>query len=285
MIIFLQKHYRLLSIALFVLSSAIFISCNSETSERFNYGTDNLEAQRLYDLGWKQIMDRGEWTESEASYRKAAASDSEFLMPLSLVGRLTPDLQERDSIMIHLNANKDNLNADQRLLLDVYMKSMELLTMRDRGIAFPSGFIDEYYTISEQNFRTFVHKYPKEDYVFSEYIEILHARYGPKAAIDSLHVLATPAQKELPFLNSYEAMMQAELGKFDKALSLASRLRKKLNDPNLSSTYATYAEIYFQMDSLALAKKEVNKALTLEPNHIIAQRLQLKIDNLMSLSE
>lgn len=268
-----SKFYAIILIGL-LLNSCVQ---NSETS-RFTYGTQNKEAHLLFDQGWQQIMDRGEWTQSEVSYRKAVALDPDFLIANSLVGRLTKDLEERDAIYKMLEAKKENLTPDERLLLEVYMASMELLTIRDKNQKFPEGFIDHYYALSENNFRTFVHKYPEEDYVKAEYIEIIHAIYGPLQAIDSLHKLATSRQREIPFYISYEAIMNAELGNYEVALKQADYLRTKLDNPNLSSPYALYADIYYKMDSLQLAKEHIDTAVRIEPKHIIAQRLKKRVE-------
>lgn len=258
---------------------ALISSCNQhQETGRFSYGTQNKESYRLFDQGWQQIMDTGEWTQSEASYRKAVQLDPNFLIANSLVGRLTKDLKERDAIYRFLEANKSKRSPEERLLLDVYMISMQLLTYRDKEQPFPEGFIEKYYTTSENNFRTFVHTYPEEDYVKAEYIEILHAIYGPQQAIDSLHKLASPRQRNIPFYISYEAIMDAELGNFKAALSKADDLSLKLNNPSYSSQHALYADIYHKMDSLVLAKKYIDTAVHLEPKHIIAQRLKKQID-------
>lgn len=266
-----------------ILIGILLTSCeqDSETS-RFSYGTQNNEAHRLFDQGWQQIMDSGEWTQSEVSYRKAVALDPDFLIANSLVGRLTKDLEERDAIYKILEAKKENLTPDERLLLDIYMTSMELLTIRDKNQKFPEGFIDHYYALSENNFRTFVHKHPEEDYVKAEYIEIIHAIHGPRQAIDSIHALSTSRQREIPFYISYEAIMNAELGNYEVALQKADYLRTKLDNPNLSSPYALYADIYFKMDSLQLAKEYIDTAVRLEPKHIIAQRLKKRVDTALN---
>ena len=108
---------------------------------------------------------------------------------------------------------------------------------------------------------------------------MLHAAYGAQVAIDSLQKLATQKEiEEVTFFKSYLASLEAELGNYKKALSYADEVVVMHNDSTLAGPYATYADIYFKMDSINLASKYIDKAVSLDQKHMIAQGLKRRID-------
>ena len=261
-----------------------FYSCKNKTIPQqstidltFDYGTKSDSARYYYTKGWEYIMDNGEWTKSEAAYRKAVTIDPDFLIAKSLLGRLERDLQERQQLLKELQQDQSKATPEERLLLDSYITSIDIITAKELGKSLDINAIKEYYTTAENNLRTFIHKYPNEDYIKAEYIEVIHGQHGPQRALDSMAILASARQKKLPFYISYSAFMESELGHYDTALKKAETLKTVIGDSLKSSPYATYAQIYFDMDSLQLAEKYVNKTLSLEPHHVIAQRLKVKI--------
>lgn len=274
-------------IFILLLFTVVLVSCDSKPKSTeilevdkntFDYGTQSDSARYYYTKGWEYIMDNGEWTKSEAAYRKAVEIDSNFLIAKSLLGRLERNLDERQKLLKELQYDQDKASAEVRLLLDSYIRSIDIITAKELGNTLDKDAIKNYYSNAENNLRTFIHKYPNEDYIKAEYIEVLHGQYGPQRALDSMAALASERQKALPFYISYSAFMHSELGNYKTALNKANQLKTVINDSLKSSPYATYAQIYFDMDSLQLAKNYIERTLLLEPNHVIAKRLKVKID-------
>ena len=266
-----MKHLSLL-----LISIVLFSSCNSsdQSIKDFDYGTKSDSARIYYKKGWEEIMDNGRWTLSETYFRKAVTFDPDFLIGKSLVGRITQDLEERLKIEEELETLKTQLTQDERLVFDIFLSGIHRMNARGQNITLSSKDRATHMDLSETNFRTFVHKYPKESYIKAEYIEVLHARYGAKTALDSIALLASDTQKQLPFYITYGALLKAELGDYTTALSDI----KSLNSSLPSKPY-TLGNIYFKMDSLTIAKTYIDKAVSMDKNHLIAQGLKSAIDN------
>jgi len=111
-----------------------------------------------------------------------------------------------------------------------------------------------------------------------EYLEILHAIYGPKKAIDSLHTLVTENQKNNWFINGYLAGMYAELEQYDKALQVAQKLEQSINNVQIPKAQVVYADIYYKKQEYLLAKKYADQAVLLDSKNIDAIRLKTRID-------
>ena len=223
-------------------------------------------------------MDNGQWTLAEESFRKAVEIDPDFLIGQSLVGRITQDLDERKEILNLIEQSQQGLDGDEKLLLDVYVSSLGLLNARDQKQKITPDRISAHYSLSEKNFRKFVHRHPKESYIKAEYVEVLHANYDADQAIDSLDDLASSDQKDLPFFIGYKATMLAETGRFNPALSSAKKLEDFVNDPAMPAPYVVFAAVYSSMDSLVRAKKYIDKAVVLDPNHLIAISLKKELE-------
>lgn len=267
----------ILIIALLILS--ITFSCKKNSaSNHFNFGTENDSALYYYNKGWAYIMDTGEWTKSEAAYRKAMTFDPDFILGKGIVGKITTNLEERQSILKELEAKEEQLSADERLLLDDLLLVLELMNARDQNIKLAPGFYKNFYESSERDMRAFVYKYPHETYVKAEYIEVLHANHGAQTALDSIAILTTPEQKSIPFFLSYGAFLESELGRYPQALDKANQLKKEINDNNAPAVPYTFAQLYLDMDSLTLAKSNIERAIALDPKHQLAFRVKAKID-------
>lgn len=255
----------------------LLASCTSPADPAaFRYSSDSDSARHYYRLGWQEILDNGRWTESEAAYRRAVELDPGFLMAKTQVGRITTDLAERERLYAEVDRKRETVTGDERLLLDVYLSSMELMNRRQRGESDP-GRVEAHYELYENNLREFIHRHPEESYILAEYIEVLHARHGARPALDTLARLASPAQRDLPFLLSYAALMEAETGQFDRAWKLAERQEEVALGIGLPQLYMTRAEVWYRMDSLQQAGHWVDRTLQLEPKHILAQRLQAAV--------
>lgn len=270
---------KLFSIATCIcLGIGLFFSCNSKSpSPLFDYGTKSDSALYYYHQGWQQILDLGQWTLSEQSFRKAIDFDSTFLIGISLVGRISQNHEERVKIYNQLLREKSRVSADERLILDVFISSINLMNAREQKENIPNNLIANHREVVESNFYEFIRKYPDESYIKAEYIEVLHARYGAQIALDSLNQLANTHQLELPFYLSYAALMESELGHFDDASKWLEQLDKTINDPLIPAVPMAYAQYYFEMDSFRLAKKYVDEAVRLDENHLMAKRLQARV--------
>jgi len=266
----------------FLLISIIFLftSCNKTSqTNRFNFGTENDSALFYYNKGWAYILDTGEWTKSEEAYRKALTFDPDFILGKGIVGKITTNLEERQSILKELEAKKDKASEDERLLLDDLLLVLELMNARDQNIKLEPEFYKNFYQSAEIGMRNFIHKYPHESYIKAEYIEVLHANHGAQAALDSIDFLTTLEQKQLPFFTSYAATLQSELGNYKKAMDNAIHLKKLINNTNAPAIYFTLAQLYYDIDSLNLAKTNIEKVITLDSKHQLAYRVQKLIDD------
>lgn len=76
-------------------------------------------------------MDVGNYTACEVAYRKMMSFDKGFLVGLSLLGRITGDLKERQEIEQTLEKRKVELTGDERLLLDNYIELVKLTNLRE----------------------------------------------------------------------------------------------------------------------------------------------------------
>jgi len=259
---------------------AFSFSCQKEqTKNRFNFGTENDSALYYYNKGWEYILDTGEWTKSEAVYRKAMTFDPEFALGKGIVGKITTNLEERKTILAELDTKKEFVSEDERLLLDDLLLVLELMNARDQGIKLPKEFFENFYASAEKSMRTFIHKYPHESYIKAEYIEVLHANHGAQVALDSIDALTTPEQKLLPFYISYAAFLESELGNYNKAFANANELKQIINNDKAPTVHYTFAQLYLDMDSLDLAKSNIEKAIRLDTKHQLAYHVKKRIDD------
>tara|TARA_R110000765_G_scaffold4496_2_gene14114 strand:- start:2226 stop:3083 length:858 start_codon:yes stop_codon:yes gene_type:complete len=259
---------------------------NQITSQKeYNYGTQNDSALFHFNNGWEYIMDYGQWSLSENAFRKAVAFDSSFVIGKSLVGKISDDLNERIRLLNEINLEKSKESKDNQLLLEVTLATLELFNARDQKQKLETNFYSNLKKIAENNYKKFIHKYPNETYIKAEYIEILQSNYGSKIALDSLHLLTTEKQKEIPFFISYAATLESDLGNYKKALLIADEFNTKINNKNIPQPYVLYASIYLKMDSLSLAKSQIEKALELDPKHVFAQRFKNEIDSKLNANK
>ena len=274
----LFKGIHAISILICLLCIVPFSCQKTTNSPRFNFGTENDSALFYYNKGWEYIMDYGEWTKSEDAYRKAMTFDSTFALGKGIVGKITTNLDQRKAILKELEAKKDQVSEDERLLLNDLLSILQIFNAREQGIKLPPEFYTNFYNSAEKSMRTFIHKYPHESYIKAEYIEVLHSNHGAQTALDSMEALTTPKQKILPFYISYAATLETELGNFEKALVKADHLKKVIGDDEAPAIYYTYAQIYLAMDSIDLAKTNIEKTIQLDAKHQLAYRVQNVID-------
>lgn len=231
-----------------------------------------------YQLGWRQIMDEGNYGPAEVSYRRALQFDPKFQLGKSVLARLTPNLEERLRLFEEIQQEKITITGDERLILDVYIGLTHFTNVREEHLELVSSILDSVLKLAENNLRVIIHKYPEKVYLKSEYLEILHAIYGPKKAIDSLHTLVTENQKNNWFINGYLAGMYAELEQYDKALQVAQKLEQSINNVQIPKAQVVYADIYYKKQEYLLAKKYADQAVLLDSKNIDAIRLKTRID-------
>jgi len=269
------------------LALIVVFSCKTDTKKNnthLEYSTSE-NALKHYRKGWIRIMDEGHYGDAEVSYRRALELDSTFLVGKSVLARLTLDLNERIQLYQELQKKKGNIYGDERLVLDVYTALVYYTNLRDQGASETKIALQEALKIGEENLRKIIHKYPEEVYLKAEYFEILHSIYGPRQALDSLHMLSTISQKENPFLLGFAASMHAELGDYGLAMKKANRLLEVVNDSMLPKTYAVLADIYFKMGSLKIAKSNADRATKIDFRNLDASRLKKKIDEAIQLEK
>jgi len=271
--------------ALFSFLLLAFLSQFSHAQEKsFTYGTNDPEALQYYEQGWAYILDKGEWQKAEDAFRTAVAKDPEFLLGWSQVGRISHDPEEKAAIFEKLKKQKDRLEGWEKSLMEVYLASLEIIDSKDRGIAITPDKVMQFYQTSEKNFLEFLKTFPNEKYVHAEYIEVIHGIYGAKAGLDSLDLHQKNGLELIPFLISYKAQLLAQTGQFDLATQTAEVLEKRLNDPNLPIIAFTYSYIAFEKGNHEEVAKWIDRTLSLDNKHVIAQRLHNKIQDQLGIS-
>lgn len=249
-------------------------------AQRLSLSTKSDSCAYYYYLGWKNVLEDGDYSASERSYRKMMRFDPQFLLGMSLLGRISTNPYERDSIKAILHKRRSEIQGDERLLFDVFNELLKLSSLRAKSSEKAKAQEKKTLKLAEANLRKIAHRYPNDTHTKSEYIEVLHYRYGPKAALDSLRTLASGNELENPFLLGYAAVMEAELGMFDKALQKAQRLQIILQDQHVPKPHAVFAAIYLKMGKKEEARIAVDNALKIDAGSIDAQRLKVEIDKM-----
>jgi tetratricopeptide (TPR) repeat protein len=249
-----------------------------QTSEGYLPYTTSDSAQHYFALGWQQIMDEGRYGPSEISYRKALKFDPDFLIGQATLGRLTLDTTERKRIEQELAGSHTELPEDERELLGLYTDFVRFTNLRAYSPAAAMDMLKKVLPGGLEILGKLVRKYPAEVYLKCEYVELINSNHGPQAALDSLAILTGRQHANNHFLIGFQASLEAELGRHEKALKIARRLEALITDETTPKTWAVYADVYFAMDSLALAKKYADKAVVLDPRNLDASRLRDRID-------
>jgi tetratricopeptide (TPR) repeat protein len=244
----------------------------------FDYGTKSAEAREAYLRGWEEILDLGEWTKAEASYREAVKLDPEFQLAWAQVGRISNDPAERTSIYTKLKPIEADSTWESRLL-EVYLGSLQLIDSKDRGIAIQPEQVSHFYEISFQNFGEFLNSYPGETYIRAEYLEVIHAIQGAVAALDSIQAQENLGIESSPFLISYKSQLWAELKDFGKAAEALEDLKNSLSGTKVPAISFTEAILNFEKEDWSQAEKFVDQTLFLDPKHTLAKRLKSQIQD------
>jgi len=258
-----------------------FITCTNEhapEADKLRFTAASDSTIYYYRLGWTQIMDYGQYTEAEHSYRRALMFDADFLTGKSVLARLTTNQEERKELLQQIYENRHTITGDERLVLDVYTALTEFTIARDDDDPEAPNLLNNTLELAERNLRKIVNRYPGEVHIKAEFIEVLNYRHGPKAALDSLAAHIPGNRIENPFLLGYAAGMHASLGNFETALKKAAQLDSTLTNPEWPKTHAVYADIYLKMDDPATACPYAEKAYALDQNNVDVQRLIAQCD-------
>lgn len=223
-------------------------------------------------------MDEGNYSKAEIAYRKMMAHDPDFLIGLSLLGRITKDLDERKQIELSLESRKEEVSGDERILLNMFTDLVKLTNQREINPDEAKLQAKRIFKSGEQQLIQLVHKYPDEIYYKAEYIEVLHRNYGAEVALDSMSALASPEQQNRPFLTGYSASLEAEIGLFESALKKAESLFE-IMDKQSPKPYVVHGDIYYKMGNFDKAREFVAKALIFDSENIDALRLMSKISS------
>lgn len=244
----------------------------------FDYGTKSAEAREAYLRGWEEILDLGEWTKAEESFREAVRLDPEFQLAWAQVGRISNDPTERASIYTKLKTIQADSSWESKLL-EVYLGSLQLIDAKDRGVKIKPEQVTLFYETSFKNFGDFLHIYPRETYVRAEYIEVIHAIQGAAAALDSIQSNENLGIESSPFLISYKSQLWAELKDFEKAEEALEDLKNSLSATEVPAISFTEAILNFEKGEWSQSEKFVNQTLLMDPKHTLAKRLKKQIED------
>jgi len=249
-------------------------------ADKVTYSTESDSSLYYYKKGWQEIMDYGQYAKAEKTYRKALSFDPDFLIAQSVLARLTLDFQERLDLYKILEYEKNRIEGDERLILDVYIALTHYTNLRDQNSEQTDAALEKAFKLAENNLRIVVRKYPEEIYLKSEYIEFIHAGNGPQHALDTLEYLVLPHQENNPFILGYKAKLLAELERYEEAIAVGNQLKKLLQGQSIPKPDVVLADIYLMKGDLSKAKKYATKAVQLDSRNLDASRLLKKINEL-----
>lgn len=244
---------------------------------RYDYGNAAPEALQAYREGWREILRNGRWTEAELLYRRAVAIDPGFVIAKSVLARISPSLEERETLLAEVRAGFDAVDPDGQLILAVYADTLELINARENDAALPAGFREDLARRAVTNYRAFIDQYPGEWAVHIEYVEWLHALEGPERALEEV-ARANDLSIRGSSFSYFPAYFAAELGDLGSAERLAANFVSTLELDEPPQAHYINAYIHYQSGEYQLAKERVSRALQLDPRHLIAQRLDADID-------
>lgn len=242
------------------------------------YTTTADSTLHYFALGWQQIMDEGRYGPSEVTFRKALSFDPDFLIGKATLGRLTLDTIERKRIELELAGSHPELPEDERELLNLYTDFVRFTNLKAQSPAAAMDMLKKVLPGGQEILGRLVRKYPEEVYLKCEYVELINSNNGPQDALDSLAVLTQQRHADNHFLIGFQASLEAELGRHQKALGIARHLEEIITDKTEPKPWAVYADVYLSMDSLVLAKKYADKAVLLDYRNLDASRLQTRIE-------
>jgi len=91
----LKAYSYLFGLILFCLFSCTKNNKEETKKDKLFFSSKIDSSLFYYQLGWRQIMDEGNYGPAEVSYRRALQFDPKFQLGKSVLARLTPNLEER----------------------------------------------------------------------------------------------------------------------------------------------------------------------------------------------
>jgi tetratricopeptide (TPR) repeat protein len=243
-------------------------------AQNMTYSTDSDSAIFFYKKGWQTIMDYGQYTLSEKYFRKSVAFDPDFLLALAQVARLSDDPEEISIISEQIENDFDQVSQAEAQLLEGFLYLVKY-TLHKKANHQDQAQIQLQLALqtSAENLQTFVRKYPDELYHGCEYIEVTNYLSGPDAAMDTLYALNNPELEENIFMLGYQVKLLGEMGNTSKAKEKLMQLEAILNK-KVPKTHVVRAQYHIHTHDFRSAETEIQKALTLDPGNIDAQRLE-----------
>lgn len=248
----------------------------------YAYGQTSEQALDHYRQGWSEILEYGRWTESERLYREALAVDQSFVIAMSVLGRITEDQAERSALTAEARRLAHTVDAHGRLVLDPYVQTLTLISARESDVKLPDNFREDLTDLAIDNYLSFLQAYPDEWAVRIEYLEWIHAKHGPGVAISEIERMRNENPIYVSRLSYFPAYFYAELGDYDQANTLAETFVGQLGPGEWPQVHYIRAFIAYERGDYPAAQMLIRKALVLDPRHLIAQRLQKKIDTAFS---
>ena len=262
---------RIQSIITFIILATVSF-CS--TAQKLTLSTDSDSAAYYYRNGWRVIMDQGMYTLSEVYFRQAITHDPKFLLAQCQVARLSKSESERNAILDMVQKGKQQLPADERMLLDNFEELIILTNLRAAGdTTAQRKQAKKALQLSEKNLRKFSSLYPEEVYHNCEFIEVINYLYGPQAALDTLETINNDLLKQNIFMMGYKAHLLAKVKHLSDGKELLAQLQQRVSD-KLPKLYVVEGLIAEEegLTQKALALSE--KALSIDPGNIDAQRLK-----------
>ena len=244
----------------------------------YAFGGALPQAVAYYRQGWVEILEFGRWQEAERHYRAAVAADPGFTLAKSVLARITTDTRERDALYREVQARMPGVDEDARLLLTTYQATLELFAKREAGETLPDDARTVMARRAVVDYGEFLRRHPAEWSVMIEYVEWIHALDGPRAALDAVARLRSAADPSVSF-SYFPAWFHAELGEIETARELARAFRTDIADDSSPQPDYLDAFIHFQSGDLDAAAAAVDRALRLDPRHLLAARLQQRIES------
>lgn len=231
-------------------------------------------SEYYFDQGWKYVMDEGNYSASEKAYRKLLEIDPDFLIGLSLLGRISVNLDEQLELLEKIQGSELPSDKPESNVLEVYTELHRLMIIRQTNPEKATEQAKKALNLSFEYLPEIIKEYPDEPYLLSEYIETIHYLNGPQAALDS--ILKHPLSKDVVFLHGYKAMLLAELGKKDEALQQSDSLFLLFPKGGVPKPYAVKAQVYSALNENELAKRFAEIGLQIDPKNVDLLRIVKK---------
>jgi tetratricopeptide (TPR) repeat protein len=251
----------------------ILVSTHATIAQTLPLSTNSDSAKYFYYQGWNEVMNHGNYSASEAAYRKMYAYDSSFVLGQALLGRISDKPEEQKGIITFIESNLDSASTDEQLVIELFT---ELIKRR-----VDAGTLDQesLFELALTNLGLMVKNYDEEDYYFAEYIEWINAARGPKAALDSINKLASASHHIMPFIIGYKVHLNAEIGQFDNAQIYLNQLENQLKGKSVPKVAAVKAALLLKQEKPDQARLYINRALAIDPKNLDVLRLQKSIKN------